>query len=114
MIPALGTVTHYSASGNLKMHGVTMAVNFTVSAERIWDAIDVLADIPIVFAAWNITNPSIGGFVVTQSSGTLGVLLHLTPGAGNPGSSGTSGPAGSGGAITVPSTTVPPLTVPSD
>jgi hypothetical protein len=90
-------------------------VSFPVSAERVGGEIDVLADVSIPFSEWNIANPSIGGFVSTANSGTLEVLLHLTQGAGNPAStsSGSAGSVGGGGPITVPSTTVPPLTVPS-
>ena len=69
----------------------------------------------VPFSGWNIANPSIGGFVSTASQGTLEVLLHLTQGAGNPPSTstGAGGAAGGGGPVTVPSTTVPPLTVPT-
>ena len=113
-IPADGAVEHYNAIGDLDMHGVTKSVSFTVTAERIGSGIDVLADVPITFSEWNIANPSIGGFVTTANSGTLEVLLHLTQGPGNPASksSGTTG-SGGGGPVTVPSTTVPPLSVPS-
>ncbi|HML00776.1 MAG TPA: YceI family protein [Acidimicrobiales bacterium] len=113
-VPATGTVEHYPAGGRLTMHGVTRQVSFTVSAERLGSGIDVLADIPIVFADWDIANPSVGGFVTTQSSGTLEVLLDLTQGPGNHSSSGIpSSDNLGGGQVTVPSTTVPPLTVPS-
>ena len=114
-VPAEGSVAHYNAVGNLDMHGVTKSVSFSVTAERIGSGIDVLADIPIAFSEWNIANPSIGGFVTTANSGTLEVLLQLTQGAGNPvsTSSGSSGQVGGGGPVTVPSTTVPPLQVPS-
>jgi polyisoprenoid-binding protein YceI len=114
-IPASGVREQYDATGTLDMHGVAKTVRFTVSAERLGGDIDVLADITIPFSGWDIANPSIGGFVTTASSGTLEVLLHLTHGAGNPAStsSSSSGSAGGGGPITVPSTTVPPLTVPS-
>jgi len=115
-IPPDGTAKKFVAVGQLTMHGVTKSVHFTVSAERSASTIYVLSDIPIVFADWNISNPSIGGFVTTQSSGTLEVLLHLTRGTGNApaGSSGTTpGTQGNGGPITVPKTTVPPLSVPS-
>jgi polyisoprenoid-binding protein YceI len=114
-IPADGVVEHDNAVGALDMHGVTKSVSFTVSAERVGGEIDVLADISIPFSEWNIANPSIGGFVTTANTGTLEVLLHLTQGAGNP-SSTSSGSTGSvrGGPITVPSTTVPPLSVPSN
>src|ERR1700722_2967616 len=114
-IPADGAVERYNAVGDLDLHGVTKSVSFPVTAERIGPGIDVLADVPITFSEWNIPNPSIGGFVTTSSSGTLEVLLHLTQGPGNPASksSGTAGSVGGGGPVTVPSTTVPPLRVPS-
>jgi polyisoprenoid-binding protein YceI len=114
-IPAEGAVAHYNAVSNLDLHGVTKSMSFPVTAERVGSAIDVLADIPITFSQWNIANPSIGGFVTTASNGTLEVLLHLTQGPGNPvsTSSGSANPVGGGGPVTVPSTTVPPLRVPS-
>ncbi len=113
--PAAGVVTKYNAVGALDMHGVTKSVAFPVSAELVSDKIVVLADIPITFSEWNIANPSIGGFVTTADSGTLEVLLHLTQGAGNAPStsSGSAGSVGGGGPVTIPSTTVPPLSVPS-
>ena len=114
-IPAEDAVAHYNAVGTLDMHGVTKSVTFPVTAERTGSAIDVLADIPITFSEWNISNPSIGGFVTTANTGTLEVLLHLTQGPGNPvsTSSGSANQVGGGGPVTVPSTTVPPLRVPS-
>jgi polyisoprenoid-binding protein YceI len=114
-IPADGTVAHYNAVGDLDMHGVTKSVSFPVTAERIGSGMDVLAEIPIAFSRWNIANPSIGGFVTTANTGTLEVLVHLTQGPGNPASksSGTGNSVGGGGPVTVPSTTVPPLSVPS-
>ena len=50
-----------------------------------------------------------------RASGTLEVLLHLVRGAGNPVSTGSSAGSsgGFGGPVTVPSTTVPVLTVPT-
>jgi polyisoprenoid-binding protein YceI len=114
-VPAEGATAHYNAVGNLAMHGVTKSVSFPVTAERSGSAIAVLADIPITFSEWSIPNPSIGGFVTTANTGTLEVLLHLTQGSGNPvsRSSGSASPVGGGGPVTVPSTTVPPLRVPS-
>jgi polyisoprenoid-binding protein YceI len=115
--PPDGQVQQYPTAADLTIHGVTKAVTFTVSAERSGTTVNVLADIPIVFADWSISNPSIGGFVTTQSTGTLEVLLSLTQGAGNApvtGSSGTgSNVSGGGGPVTVPKNTVPQLTVPS-
>jgi len=110
-----GEVKHYSAEGRLTMHGVTKPINFKVSIELGSDSAYVLAEVPIVFANWDISNPSVGGFVTTQNSGTLEVLLHLVRGPGNPVSTGSSSGSSAGfngGPVTVPSTTVPPLTVP--
>ncbi len=83
-LPLDGKTESYPARGNLTMHGVTRPVSFSVSAERSGAEVYVLADIHIVFANWDISNPSVGGFVTTQSSGTLEVLLDLTRGTGNP------------------------------
>lgn len=113
-----GAVKHYESSGNLTMHGVTKPVTFPVSLELGSNGAYILAEVPIVFANWDISNPSVGGFVTTKSSGTLEVLLHLVRGPGNPAStattfgSGSAGPGPNGGPVTVPSTTLPPLTVP--
>jgi polyisoprenoid-binding protein YceI len=119
-IPAVGATGTYDASGDLTMHGVTKPVIFTVSAERTSAGIDALADIPIEFSNWDIQNPSVGGLVTTADDGTLEALLHLTTGPGNAavGSSSNSGAngqqgGGPGGPVTVPSTTVPPLKIPS-
>ena len=116
-VPAGGSVKQFTATGDLTMHGVTKPISFSVSAERSGSTIYVLADIRVVFANWGISNPSIGGFVTTRTFGTLEVLLHLTKGTGNPvtaAGSGNSGPGGGGGGpVTVPSTTVPALTVPT-
>jgi len=113
-LPSVGTTKQYTAQGTLTMHGVSKSVSFTVMAERTGTTIDVLADVPITFSDWNIANPSIGGFVTTADNGTLEVLLDLTSGVGNsPSTSSGSTTAGGGGPVTIPSTTVPPLSVPS-
>jgi len=115
-LPADGTVTQFPATGALTMHGVTNAVTFTVSAERRGGTLFVLADLPVVFSRWDIANPSVGGFVTTQDSGTLEVLLHLVRGTGNAAVTGSSAPGSAtpgGGPVTVPQTTVPRLTVPT-
>ena len=113
--PSTGVTKQYMASGTLDLHGVSRSVTFPLQVELQGSNVDVLADITVPFARWNIANPSIGGFVTTADQGTLEVLLILTQGAGNPASS-TTGPVGNsggGGPVTVPSTTVPTLTVPS-
>jgi polyisoprenoid-binding protein YceI len=114
-IPGVGSSVTYTAIGNLTMHGVTRTVRFRLEAERRTDGIYSLAAVPIVFANWDIPNPSIGGFVTTNSSGTLEVLVHLTKGTGNPAVSGSGSPSSGGapGPVTVPKTTVPRITIPS-
>ncbi len=115
-VPAVGATARFGATGELTMHGTTRSVSFPVSAERLADGVDVLADVPITFADWNIANPSIGGFVTTANNGTLEVLLHLTQGPGNAAVSSGGGRGSVGGVpapVTVPRTTVPPLKIPS-
>jgi polyisoprenoid-binding protein YceI len=114
-VPAVGAKATYAASGTLAMHGISRAVRFTLTTERTADGIYALTDLPIVFARWNITNPSVGGFVTTADSGTLEVLVALTTGFPGPVVSGSGSPAtggGGGGPVTVPSTTVPKITIP--
>jgi hypothetical protein len=117
-VPPVGGKATYAAAGTLAMHGVSRTVQFSLSAERTADGIYALADLPIEFAQWNIANPSVGGFVTTANSGTLEVLVFLTKGPGNPAVSGsgslsTPGGGGGGGPVTVPSTTVPKITIPN-
>jgi hypothetical protein len=94
-------------------------VHFSVTTERTATTLYALVDLPITFAQWGISNPSVGGFVTTADSGTLEVLLHLTKGTGNAPSSGSGsasnggGPGGPGGPVTVPRTTVPKITIPN-
>jgi polyisoprenoid-binding protein YceI len=95
-VPVIGSTVHYSATGKLTMHGVTRSVVFLVAAQRLAGSIDVQADLQIQFAAWDIANPSVGGFVSTADSGTLEVLLHLTRGSANAPVSAGSGSASNG------------------
>lgn len=76
-LPAVGAVTKYTASGNLTLHGHTRAVTFPLSAERTAGQIDISGSIPILFADWDIPNPSFTGFVTTQNHGVLEFLLKL-------------------------------------
>ena len=74
-LPANGVIKQYTAHGNLTLHGTTHAVTFTLSAERKSGQIDVSGDIPVVFADYNIENPSYAGLVTTQNHGLLEFLL---------------------------------------
>jgi hypothetical protein len=112
--PKDGVITNASATGDLTLHGVTEPITFKVSIERTSSGLDALAEIPIKFSTWMIENPSIGGFVTTANSGTLEVLLATTTGVGNsPSKAGAPSSSGGGTPITVPSTTVPGLKLPS-
>ena len=73
--PFGGVIKQYTAHGNLTMHGTTRAVTFTLSAERKGGQIEVSGDIPVVFADYNIENPSYAGLVTTQNHGLLEFLL---------------------------------------
>jgi polyisoprenoid-binding protein YceI len=110
-----GVKKTYEASGTLSLHGVRRALRFSLTTERTGGGIDALADIPIIFAQWGISNPSVGGFVTTADSGTLEVLVNLTKGAGNAASTGSGSSTNGGGSpapVTVPRTTVPKITLP--
>lgn len=74
-LPAVGVIKSYSATGNLTLHGHTRSVTFTLNAERTATTIEVQGSIPVLFSDWDISNPSIGGFVTTQDHGLLEFLL---------------------------------------
>jgi len=114
--PQQGTVEQFKLTGHLTMHGVTKSITFNASIEGTSNGLEALAEIPINFSTWNIANPSIGGFVTTADNGTLEVLLNATTGTGNKPSSGTATTSGGGFGtpVTVPSTTVPGLQLPSN
>ena len=76
-VPAPGTVRTYAVTADLTLHGHTRAVTFPLSAERTSGEIQVSGSIPILFADWNIPDPSFTGFVTTQNHGTLEFLLKL-------------------------------------
>ena len=74
-LPAAGVIKEYTAHGDLTLHGMTRAVTFTLTAERKGSQIEVAGDIPVLFADYNIQNPSFAGFVTTQDHGLLEFLL---------------------------------------
>jgi len=76
-VPAPGVVRTYTVTADLTLHGHTRAVTFPLSAERTSGQIEVSGSIPILFADWDIPNPSFTGFVTTQNHGTLEFLLKL-------------------------------------
>jgi polyisoprenoid-binding protein YceI len=78
-VPADGVTITESASGNLTLHGTTKPVTFTVQARRSGSTISVSGSIPIVFADYNIDNPS-GGPAQTSDNGTLEFLINFAHG----------------------------------
>jgi polyisoprenoid-binding protein YceI len=84
-VPA-GAVEHLSAAGTLTLHGVSHAVSLSVAAASAGGGVDVLADISLPFAGWNISIQGIPWLGDLQSPATIEVLLHLTQGMGNPAS----------------------------
>jgi polyisoprenoid-binding protein YceI len=78
-IPDVGTQATYKATGDLTLHGVTKNVTFDLTAQQTGAKIGVLGNIPIVFADYNIANPSIAGFVSTEDKGLLEFVLLFEP-----------------------------------
>jgi polyisoprenoid-binding protein YceI len=74
-LPVTGVIRDYTAHGKLMLHGTTRAVTFTLTAERKGAQVEVAGHIPVLFAAYNIQNPSFAGFVTTQDHGLLEFLL---------------------------------------
>jgi polyisoprenoid-binding protein YceI len=76
-LPAAGVIKTYTATADLTLHGHTRAVTFTLKAERIDAAIEINGSIPVLFADWDIGNPSFGSVVTTQNHGVLEFLIKL-------------------------------------
>jgi polyisoprenoid-binding protein YceI len=76
-LPAPGVVRTYTVTADLTLHGHTRSVTFPLSAERTSSEIEMSGSIPILFADWDIPNPSFTGFVTTQNHGVLEFLLKL-------------------------------------
>ena len=76
-LPAPGVIRTYTVTADLTLHGHTRTVTFPLSAERTSGEIEMSGSIPILFADWDIPNPSFTGFVTTQNHGVLEFLLKL-------------------------------------
>jgi polyisoprenoid-binding protein YceI len=74
--PTNGSTFTAQATGNLTMHGTTRAVTFTVTGKVTGSTAQINGSIPIVFANWNIPNPTFGP-VSTDNHGTMEFLLNL-------------------------------------
>lgn len=76
-VPADGAEITASATGDLTLHGVTKSVTLEVKAQRNGAIIDVLGSTNVLFADYDIDNPS-NGAVTTQDNGTIEFLLTFT------------------------------------
>ncbi|WP_131745271.1 YceI family protein [Frankia sp. Cppng1_Ct_nod] len=76
-VPAAGVTKTYQATGDLTLHGVTKTVTISLDTQRSGVQIKISGQIPIVFADYNVSNPSFGG-IKTEDNGTMEVLLVFT------------------------------------
>lgn len=76
-VPAAGVVQAYHATTDLTLHGHTRPLSFALSAERAGAGLEVSGTIPVVFADYDVGNPSFGSFVTTGQSGTLEFLVRF-------------------------------------
>lgn len=75
-----GATVDATATGELTLRGVTNPVTFDVSARLENGKIGVLGDIPVVFADYDIANPSTSG-ITTDDNGLLEFVLVFEPAA---------------------------------
>ena len=75
-IPTDEATREYQATGDLTLRGTTREVTMTLQARRSGDKIEVVGQLPIVFADYNIPNPSIPG-ISTEDNGIMEVSLVL-------------------------------------
>jgi polyisoprenoid-binding protein YceI len=77
-LPRVNQSIPVTAVGTLAMHGVTKPVTVSMQARDTGSALTIAGDIPVVFATWNIANPSFGSFVKTQNNGLVEFALSTT------------------------------------
>jgi len=77
-LPSAQVIKTYHATADLTLHGHTRTVSFALQAERTAAGIEVSGSIPILFADWDIGNPSFAGFVTTQNHGLLEFLIKFS------------------------------------
>jgi polyisoprenoid-binding protein YceI len=75
-LPSTTGTVKTKATGDLTAHGVTKPATADVQAQRSGDTIRVSGSIPVVFANWNIPNPSLGP-ISTEDHGLIEFLLVL-------------------------------------
>jgi polyisoprenoid-binding protein YceI len=73
-VPAEGQDFKTSATGDLTLHGTTKPVTFDLSATIKDGKVGIVGNIPIVFADFNVPNPSIAT-IKTEDNGLLEFVL---------------------------------------
>jgi polyisoprenoid-binding protein YceI len=73
-VPAEGERLTATATGDLTLHGTTNSVTFDLTADLKNGKVGVFAQIPIVFADYNVPNPSVAT-ISTADNGVLECLL---------------------------------------
>lgn len=73
-IPADGVEGTATVKGKLTLRGTIKDITVTIKGRRNGDKISVSGSIPVVFAEWNIPNPSFGP-ITTEDNGVLEFLL---------------------------------------
>lgn len=77
-VPAIGEVVTKQVAGELTVRDTTKPVTFDLQAKYTGATIEIAGAIPIVWAEWNIPNPS--NFVAaTEDHGLIEFLLVLEP-----------------------------------
>jgi polyisoprenoid-binding protein YceI len=67
------------ATGELTVRGATRPVTFPLTAVRNGTGIDVSGSVPVAFADFGMTPPSIGDFVKVDPTGQIEFLLTPAP-----------------------------------
>jgi polyisoprenoid-binding protein YceI len=76
--PADGETIIVPATGELTVHGVTNTATAALEAKRTGNTIEVLGEIPVVFADYGIDDPS-GGPATVVDNGLIEFRVVLTP-----------------------------------
>ena len=77
-LPPDGSTVSATAVGNLTLHGVTKSVQVSLQAQRQGGIIAVAGSLPIVFADFGFTGPSVLGFVTVNDHGIMELHLLFT------------------------------------
>lgn len=72
-----GQVIQVSATGNLTLHGTTRTVTIPMQAQLSGSQIKLSGSLTFPFSEFNMTPPSVGGFVTVEENATMEFLLML-------------------------------------